>query len=136
MLRHALRSPAISLAFGSTLAACGDGGGPSQAAPCSGNVTVAVTAAPAPRFSWTPVCAAIQVQVTQGQQLVWSVTDPGQAGSLRPPMTYGILPAGASQGLAPGALQAGLAYTVTVFWLDPQVPPGIVTPAGSGGFTP
>ena len=97
----------ISLLLAS--ASCGHSSEPSRE--CSENVTVIVSAAPTPVFSWTPACTLGSIMVERiepsgGRVLLWLTTD--QRNEISPGVEYG------SRGGPAPLLQAGLSYRVTI----------------------
>ncbi len=89
--------------------------------------TVRVDAGDPPVFSWTPD-GARSVQVFEGAGVtdaldgdqVWAVYALDGANGLRGPVTYGVVPTGAEENVAPRALVAGQPYTVYVRREDPR----------------
>jgi hypothetical protein len=81
-----------------------------------GGVLLSVGAGTAPRFSWSPVCRAYSLVVTDsvGTTMWGVISDSGS--TLAPAVTYGVLPAGPnSQIQAPVALQTGKQYAVGLY---------------------
>ena len=81
-----------------------------------GGVFLTVGAGTSPRFTWSPVCKAYSLVVTDSVGgTMWGVISDSGA-TLAPPVDYGVLPAGPhSQIQAPVALQAGKSYAVGVY---------------------
>ena len=135
---HAIRCLRTALLTTVALAAAGcgdddDPAGPDDLAPCTGDVTVSVSAGTTPTFSWSPACRAYGLIVEEGASDRWLLVATGSAG-IAPGVRYGTVPAGASQRGEPAVpLVAGRAYDVTVFrgTTDDNA-----RPAGSRDFTP
>jgi hypothetical protein len=81
-----------------------------------GGILLSVGAGTAPRFSWSPVCKAYSLVVTDSNgATMWGVISDSGA-TLLPSVDYGVLPAGPhSQIQAPIALQAGKSYAVGLY---------------------
>ena len=104
-------------------------------AACSGPVTVAVGLGRTITFSWSPACSLFLLLVENnsgGDQ--WSIiTDSTNA--ITPPVTYGVVPPGATADFPPATLVSGTSYVVIVFrWTGPGKQEGV--PIGSEMFTP
>lgn len=81
-----------------------------------GGVLLSVGSGTAPRFSWSPVCKAYSLVVTDSNgTTMWGVlADSGNA--MAPPVDYGVVPAGAyTQIQAAVTLQTGKEYAVGVY---------------------
>ena len=96
------------------LVACGKGGDAVEPVPvpCSGSVTVSIRPGATPMFSWTPVCLIDHLIVeatTSGIGDRWAFS-----GSVAPPVTYGVLPSGATLIRAPEPLIQGTEYRLVV----------------------
>ena len=116
-------------------AGCGDddAAGPDGLAPCTGTVTVSVSAGTTPTFSWAPACAAYGLIVEEGASDRWFLRATGAAG-IAPGVRYGTVPAGASEdGEAAVPLVAGRTYDVSVFRGTTD---NNATLAGNAEFTP
>ncbi|MFI5280528.1 MAG: hypothetical protein ACHQU1_08540 [Gemmatimonadales bacterium] len=95
----------------SSVLACSD---PSIAT--GGGVLLSVGTGTAPRFSWSPVCKAYSLVVTDSSgATMWGViSDSGN--TLTPSVDYGVLPAGPhTQIQSAVALQAGKLYAVGLY---------------------
>ncbi len=81
-----------------------------------GGVLLSVGSGTAPRFTWSPVCKAYSLVVTNDTGVtMWGVlADSGNA--LAPPVDYGVVPAGPyTQIQAAVTLQAGKQYAVGLY---------------------
>jgi len=81
-----------------------------------GGELLTVGAGTTPRFSWSPVCKAYSLVVTDSMgATMWGVkSDSGS--TLAPSVDYGVIPAGPhSQLQAPVTLQAGKSYAVGLY---------------------
>jgi len=139
MTPQLLRVTAAVLVLASA-AACGDSGAEPAFRRCPATTTLSVTAGETPEFSWAPDCAVTMLWVApwpegapepraaDGIFNVWSDTE-----SLRPPVRYGVVPAGAGTQVdgPPRPLVAGARYRV---WIAHQISHGgVITGAA---FTP
>ena len=84
-------------------------------AACSGPVTVVVGSGTTPTFSWSPACSLFLLLVEDNSGAdQWSViTDSTNA--IAPPVTYGVVPPGATGDFPPATLVSGTSYEVSVF---------------------
>ena len=101
------------------LAGCGDHTDPAPLSACTGPVTLSVSPGVTPRISWTPACRLFLVIVEDpsggGGLDQWAV-DSDSTDAIEPPVTYGVIPPGATkQLLEPVPLQAGQQYRVAVW---------------------
>ncbi|UCC74268.1 MAG: hypothetical protein JSV86_06835 [Gemmatimonadota bacterium] len=101
---------ALGLAYVALLA-CDDSTTPEDLPECTSQVTVSVSSGTAPRFSWTPVCRVGFVIVEENGSDVWLVISP-ESNEIAPPVTYGVVPPGATELEPPAALVAGTTYDV------------------------
>jgi hypothetical protein len=127
LFQHPTRTWATAAAMLLALVGCGsitaEGGFPPDA--CSGSVTVTVGSGTTPEFSWSPSCGVGQLIVSGPTGQNW------WAGPFRPPVRYGVLPAGAEESSPAEPLVVGKTYKLTLFdgtIFDHQV--------GSASFTP
>jgi hypothetical protein len=96
-----------------------------QAEPCppdTGALSVSVGPGLTPVIDWEPSCAVAMVLIEEGASDQWLVStddalwdDPAQANLIQPPVTYGVVPAGAEQSGPPLSLRAGGTYEV-ILW--------------------
>lgn len=109
----------------------GDGTGPKNAGCPSetSSVQAIVTTGASVVFDWNPKCGVALLLVELDGSDQWGIATPNLEGNvtesdniIHPPVTYGIVPAGAQEGPSPAALVAGQSYTL-VLWK--------VVPAGS-----
>jgi len=111
-------------------AACSEGPiGPADAAPCAddtGIVSVTVSDAAQPVMAWDPSCAVAMVLIEEEASDQWLVstdealwTDPSAANLIAPPVTYGVVPAGAEQTGPPATLVPGVTYEVILYRILP-----------------
>lgn len=109
------------LAMALAIAACGDSAGPSGGG-CDGPVTLTIGSGSQPTFDWTPVCTIAQVVVTDLDEtdpdsvVKWQVF--AQQNIIRPPVSYGVTPSNAIQGVEPRLLRAGRRYQVGLSVID------------------
>jgi hypothetical protein len=112
-----LRRSVVRVLAGSfaLLAGCGgDGGtGVDVADPCTGDVTVSVSAGTTPTFTWAPACLVLALLVEQEASDMWflEATGEGIASGVR----YGTVPSGASGDGPAVALVQGTTYEVILF---------------------
>jgi hypothetical protein len=131
-----LRYPMLaSLAL--VVASCGDSSGPTGGG-CDEPITVTVSSTTSPSISWTPSCTVAVIQVSQINEPVdslrtkWWVQTEGN--SIRPPVSYGSTPPGATALLGPKPLFGGTQYQVILLVRDPTT--GQPFEAGRAQFTP
>jgi hypothetical protein len=129
----------VGMGIATLVAACSDQPtAPAEALPCEAattSVTVTVSGAASPVFTWEPACPVAMLLVeppdtaqdTSDRWAVWTDEDtwdsPEQVNLIHPPVTYGVRPPGITQENAPQALQAGRDYEF-ILWrvLDDGVP--------------
>ena len=95
-------------------ASCGDDADPIAASltPCTGDVSVSVTAGVTPVFTWSPACLIDEFLVEPTARGIgdrWSFH-----GSAGPSITYGVTPAGATTFGGPEPLLQGSEYRVVM----------------------
>jgi hypothetical protein len=96
------------------LVACGgDGTGPDNAGPCTGDVTVSVSAGTTPTFTWEPECRVIALLVEQGASDMWFLEGMGQG--IASGVRYGTVPPNAVAEDPALPLVAGTTYEVILF---------------------
>lgn len=91
-----------------------DSSGPEELPECTGQVTVSISAGTEPTFNWAPACRGFLLLVEEGATDVWSVITLG-SNDLAPPVTYGVVPAGATELDTPVPLMVGTTYDVILF---------------------
>ena len=103
-----------------TLTRCTNSTGP-KLSPCSGTVTVTVTASLSPTVSWTPNCLIDQLVIEEslppsvgGLHSVWVITarTPGRGAAA--PVRYGRVPASMEELVAAEPLVMGRSYRIRV----------------------
>ena len=100
-------------------AACGDDSTGPDAGSSGGDAQPTVAAGLTPQISWSGANArSITVTKMEGGQPTTSVWMVQSATGFPSPVTYGQLPAGASQLTAATPLQAGASYRVTLALVD------------------
>ena len=107
--------PALA-AVAAFVAGCDDTTGPGTLPECVGPVNLVVEPSPTPVIRWTPACRVFLVLVEDpgGDGDEWGVLS-DSSNAIAPPVTYGIVPHGASKELgSPMPLQAGHEYHVGV----------------------
>jgi len=89
--------------------------GPEPIEDCPGSVGISVTGGTAPRFSWTPRCRLffLNVEPADAGTDQWTVYS-DSANLIAPPVTYGVIPAGAVELTSPTQLVAGEDYKVVL----------------------
>jgi len=111
-------------ALGLLCSACDEPTGPGD---CPASVTVTVTSAPTPEFSWSPACHAagltVYRMVAPAPPLTEPVGDPvwsilSSSAVLLPPVTYGVSPFATPDVVPLGTLSAGVQYEVAVARID------------------
>ena len=117
------------------LASCSDSTKPSGGG-CQEISSFEVGSGSTPAFSWTPSCSVTEITVrdledTSSSQVKWHVI--ADANVIRPPVTYGVAPAGATATIGPDFLIAHC-YQVELYVRDPLS----VNPVyrGGGQFKP
>lgn len=102
------------VALTTALMACSnDSTGPGEVPECTDQVSVSVSAGTEPTFSWAPACRGFLLLVEEGATDVWSVITLG-SNDLAPPITYGVVPAGATELEDPAPLLEGTTYQVII----------------------
>jgi hypothetical protein len=104
----------VALAALLPIMGCGTSNDPVEpvAIPCTGTVSISVTAGTTPSFSWTPECLVNEFLVEPTARGIgdrWSFH-----GTAAPPVRYGVLPAGAQLGRSPEPLIQGTEYRVVL----------------------
>jgi hypothetical protein len=102
--------------------AIGCSSGPDEQVRCDGGQAIPVTVSSPhaqPRFSWASACPIWTLQVSYVDSTstvvpVWAFATPAASNTVRPPITYGIVPPGADAPLPPITLVPGRGYTVRV----------------------
>ena len=117
----------LAIAGALILTACGDDGTGTDLEPASCNEPMSVevtvnTATSQPVFDWTPRCPVMLVLVELDGSDQWLLADQGEDGnSIEPPVTYGVVPAGAQQRSDPEALTPGVSYDVVLWRLHSEL---------------
>jgi hypothetical protein len=128
-------SPAIIGALLLASAACSD---PTAISECHGQVQIAVTLGATPVYNWTPACrVGYLVVVDRGDQGLgfWSVSSAVGKNDIAPPVTHGVVPAGATEDAGTQPLQPDGAYLVMVFLVEQNAGGQFVTTkAGEQAF--
>ena len=134
-VRRTLRTLLLATAA-LALPGCGDDDDPAgpdgTLAPCTGDVTVSVSAGTTPTFTWTPACTVRALLVEEDASDRWFILATGTAG-IAPGVVYGTVPAGASQDEPALPLTAGVAHDVVLFRV---LTTSTGTIAGMREFTP
>lgn len=102
---------AVALAWG-----CGnDSTDPGALEDCPATVAVVVGSGPNPTFNWQPQCRLffINVEPADAGGDLWTVITRGE-NAISPTVTYGVVPAGATQITEPAVLEAGVLYKVVL----------------------
>lgn len=87
--------------------------GPETSGPCTTDVSVTVSGGTTPTFTWTPACRVIGLLVEEGASDRWLLEATGAG--IAPGVTYGSVPAGASQDAPAIPLVSGTTYEVILF---------------------
>jgi hypothetical protein len=77
-------------------------------------------AAPSPGFAWEPACPAVGLTVSRGGEggdIVWTL---GSRRGLRPPVRYGLTPAGAATQSGPARLERGVRYQARLEYIEAE----------------
>ncbi len=111
-------------------AACGDASTESDVEACTAEtsaVTATVASGQATVFDWEPGCAVAMVLVEADGGDTWLVStddttwdSPDQANGISPPVTYGVVPNGVSEGQAPEPLVSGATYELILWRILPE----------------
>ena len=84
---------------------------------CPASVGVSISTGTTVVISWTPNCKLNQVFIGPAE---WSIWVPGK-NIIAPPVSYGVIPEGASLSLGPGELIPGREYHVRLYrWVGPS----------------
>ena len=118
----------VVAALAAPLVACGgdDPTGPALCTDDTGTVTVTVSDATPPVFSWDPACS-VAVFLIEAPGDVWYIgsddtlwDDPAQANVVTPPVTYGVVPSEVEEFTGPLPLTPGVAGTVILWRILPD----------------
>ncbi|MEX2110139.1 MAG: hypothetical protein WD802_06030 [Gemmatimonadaceae bacterium] len=104
--------------------------GPETSGPCTTDVSVTVSAGTTPTFTWTPACRVIGLLVEEGASDRWLLEATGAG--IAPGVTYGSVPAGASEDAPAIPLVSGTTYEVILS----RGTPANATRAAIEEFTP
>ncbi len=108
----------VPLVLAATLSSCNDSQGVEG---CLGDVDVSVIRSDPPAFSWSPACGVSDLQVSDGaNRIIWGIQGGVGKNEIEPPVTFGVVPEGASESFEPGELDRGFSYIVRVFRLHPD----------------
>ena len=138
-MRYWSRSHTQLVVLSALLGACGDSPHEVSLEECPNDeVTVTVSAASPPQFSWSPRCgmASLQVYPSAGGPSVWVLYSGGQAATnpFRSGIVYGHAPVGALEVTGPAPLSRGIEYRVLVYrWIGDGLG-GNLFVAGAGSF--
>lgn len=78
-------------------------------------VDLTVTVNPTPRFTWSPACLSPRLAVADSLgNFVWQI-DADSGSTLTSGITYGVVPAGATETIPAATLTAGHRYAVGVY---------------------
>ena len=72
-------------------------------------------AAPGPAFTWDRGCPAVGLSIYRGGDIVWAIGSPA---GLRPPVRYGVAPAGAVNQAGPAPLERGVAHSARLEYVE------------------
>ena len=96
------------------------------------SVSLTISDGLTPRFEWSPRCSISAITISEGNEFQWwanGYADDGHvdlaANRLSSPVTYGVVPSGATDSQPPVALVKGHTYTVS---LERVLPPGSNSP--------
>jgi hypothetical protein len=96
------------------LSACGDGGtGPGASGPCTGNVSISVSAGTTPTFTWLPPCRVVALLVEQEASDMWFVEGTGDG--IASGVQYGTVPPNGAADEPALPLVPGTTYEVILF---------------------
>ena len=128
MLRRILFTAGAFSIFLFVLGSCTDSTAPAQCKDDTSNVNLTVSSGLTPRFDWSPNCKIAAITIYDGNEFAWyanGFADDGHvdldANRLSSPVTYGVVPSGATDSQPPVALAAGHTYTVELIRV---LPPG------------
>jgi hypothetical protein len=103
---------------------------------CQTSISVIVSGDAAPTIDWAPRCGANRLVVDRVSAApgttttVWAISSPTRL--FKPPLTYGVVPDGATGDAAALALEHGTAYRVIVYYAGPEINDG----GGEATFMP
>ena len=103
----------IVLVFLASVSCSKDVTGPETSGPCTTDVSVTVSGGTTPTFTWTPACRVIGLLVEEGASDRWFLE--ATTAGIAPGVTYGSVPAGASQDAPAIPLVSGTTYEVILF---------------------
>lgn len=98
------------------LAACDDDGvEPVACEADTSEVTATIETNGSVVFDWSPECSVFLVLVEEEASDVWGIQTMDQENGITPPVTYGTVPAGVEELMAPDPLVAGQTYEL-ILW--------------------
>ena len=93
-----------------------------ETASVEGKVTVGASVV----FDWSPRCPVALVLIEEGAHDKWLVST-GSANAITPPVTYGQVPAGATDSYGPEPLVAGQTYELILWRMMPDGSSALLT---------
>jgi hypothetical protein len=86
---------------------------------CNQSVTVEISAAMSPQFSWVPNCELSHLSITdQIGTPTWVIHGVADRNTIGSPVRYGVLPDGIQQEGDAVPLEIGATYRLVLFWTD------------------
>jgi hypothetical protein len=117
LISSLLYRPFVALILLASLSGCDNATAPNSG-PCTSDVFVTVSAGTTPKFTWTPACRVIGLLVEHEASDRWFLEATGAG--IAPGVTYGSVPAGASEDAPAIALVSGTRYEVILFRGTPE----------------
>lgn len=133
MHHHVVRRSLVAVAA-LVATACSSSNEPVSANLCQGDLSVLVSAGTSPTISWSPACAGngltVEVANPSHTSAAWAITSNS---SFAAPVSYGVLPANATNVVPLVSLVPGTTYRVTVMRTVGEV---VIASQGSTTFVP
>jgi hypothetical protein len=124
---------AAAIVLGAVVAACN---GAEPPAPCTQPSSLTIGAGLTPTIDWSPPCLVYRLEIQDSTNtVVWQIQTTG-GDRLTSHITYGVVPEGATQVVAPVPLESGKFYAAGLFTFTGSAPPNDAALLSAKGFRP